>query len=188
MFTLQIVTASTREGRTGQLIADWFIAFARKHGKFNIEPVDLKQVNLPMYNEPRHPRLRQYEFEYTKAWSAIVARADAFVFVTPEYNHTAPPALINAIDYLNHEWAYKPAAFVSYGGVSAGTRSVQVAKQVLVGMKMMPIPEAVNIPFFNKLINDDTGLFDPGETQDQPARAMLDELLRWTEAMKTLRS
>jgi NAD(P)H-dependent FMN reductase len=92
--------------------------------KFSIDLVDLKEVNLPLLDEPEHPRLQHYRHDYTKAWSATVQRADAYVFVTPEYNHGAPPVLINALDCVFVEWNYKPAGFVSYGGVSAGTRSV----------------------------------------------------------------
>src|SRR5690349_114928 len=121
---LQIVVASTREQRKGPQVAAWFEGEARAHGGFEIELVDLAAVALPLFDEPRHPRLRQYEHEHTRRWSASVERADAFVFVTPEYNYGAPPSLLNALDYLIQEWAYKPVGFVSYGGVSAGTRSV----------------------------------------------------------------
>ena len=69
--------------------------------------VDLADFNLPVYDEPNHPRLRQYVHDHTKAWSASVEAAAAFVFVTPEYNYFAPPALMNALDYLLHEWSYK---------------------------------------------------------------------------------
>jgi NAD(P)H-dependent FMN reductase len=93
---------------------------------------------------------------------------------------------VNALDYLSSEWAYKAAAFVSYGGVSAGTRSVQMAKMLLTSLKMMPIPEAVSIPFFTKLI-DASGVFD-GQTQEAAAKGMLDELARWTGALATLRA
>ena len=78
-----------------------------------------------------HPRLRQYEHDHTKAWSDSVDAADAFVFVTPEYNYFAPPALMNAIDYVLHEWACKPAGIVSYGGASGGMRSAQMLKLLL---------------------------------------------------------
>ena len=184
MDRLQVFITSTRQGRAGDPIATWFLEAARAHGKFEIEAVDLQAVNLPLLDEPNHPRLRQYTQDHTKAWSAIVSRADAFVFVTPEYNFGPPPALVNALDYLFHEWAYKPAGFVSYGGVSAGTRSVQVTKQIVTTLKIVPIPEAVSIPFFFKLLAN--GVFD-GSAQVQAAHAMLDELVRWTAALKTLR-
>jgi NAD(P)H-dependent FMN reductase len=187
MLILQTLIASTRPSRLGPLVGQWFHECARRHGKLEAELVDLADFNLPVFDEPKHPRLRQYEHEHTKAWSAGVARADAFVFVTPEYNYGPPPSLVNALDYLVHEWGYKPVGFVSYGGVSAGTRSVQMTKQIVTALKMMPIPESVAIPFFNQYVDRETGGFDPGETQEKAAGAMLDELLKWAGALKTLR-
>src|SRR3954467_4525184 len=144
---LQVLIASTRPGRVGGKIGAWAFEAAKKHGKFDVELVDLVEVNLPIFDEPKHPRLRQYEHEHTKRWSAIVERADAFVFVTPEYNFGPPPSLLNAMDFLYVEWNYKPVAFVSYGGMSGGVRAVQVAKNTATTLKMAPLYEAVNIPF-----------------------------------------
>jgi len=185
---LQVITASTRDGRQGPLVSAWFMDQARAHGGFEVEEVDLASVNLPLFDEPRHPRLAQYEHEHTKAWSAIVSRADAFVFVTPEYDYGAPASLLNALQYLVREWQYKPAGFCSYGGVSGGTRGVQMTKQVVTTLKMMPMFEAVSIPFFAQHIDRETGGFDPGETQEKAAAVMLTELLRWTDAMRSLRA
>jgi NAD(P)H-dependent FMN reductase len=140
---LQIFIVSTRPARKGTVVAGWFEQQARHHGKFDVEMVDLAQVNLPMMDEPEHPRLRKYQHEHTRAWSARVEQADAFVFVTPEYNFSTPPSLVNALDYLVVEWAYKPVGFVSYGGVSAGLRSVQMTKLLVTALKMMPMAEAV---------------------------------------------
>lgn len=183
---LQIITASTRQGRKGPAVAAWFEQQARRHAMFDIEPIDLAEVNLPLIDEPEHPRFRKYHHDHTKAWSARVDRADAFVFVTPEYNFSAPPSLLNAIDYLFQEWAYKPVAFVSYGGVSGGLRSVQMLKQTVTALKMVPMVEAVSIPFFAKSI-DASGVFTPDELQNKAAAAMLTELRRWTDALAVLR-
>jgi NAD(P)H-dependent FMN reductase len=188
MPNLQVIVASTRDERKGPLIAEWFMGQARAHGQFDVELVDLKDVALPLFDEPRHPRLQQYEHEHTRRWSASVQRADAFVFVTPEYNFGTPPSLVNALDYLVKEWAYKPAAFVSYGGVSAGLRGVQMSKQMVGALRMVPVVEAVAIPFFPQHIDAATGVFDPGEVQAKAAAAMLDELLKLANALKPLRS
>ncbi len=184
---LEIIIASTREGRSGERVGRWFEGVARAHGAFEIEMVDLAEVDLPLFNEPAHPRLRQYRHDHTRAWSKTVARADAYVFVTPEYNHGAPPSLLNALDYLVHEWAYKPAGFVSYGGVAAGTRALQMAKLVVVALKMMPMLEAVNLPFFATQLNKETGAFEPPVAQADAAKAMLTELARWSQALAGLR-
>ena len=186
MSSLAIIVASTRQGRSGHAIASWFVEQVRAHGKFDADLIDLKVVNLPMLDEPNYPRLHQYQHAHTKTWSARVARADAFVFVTPEYNYGTPPALVNALDYLFAEWNYKAVGFVSYGGVSAGTRSVQMTKQIVTTLKMVPLVEAVHIPFFSKLMAD--GVFKGGETYDKAAATMLDELVRWTQALKVLRT
>jgi NAD(P)H-dependent FMN reductase len=185
---LQIFIVSIRPSRKGPLVAAWFERQARQHGGFEIEVVDLAEVNLPMMNEPEHPRLRRYQHDHTKAWSARISKADAFVFVTPEYNFSSPPSLVNALDYLVHEWAYKAAGFVSYGGISGGLRSVQMTKLLLTSLKVVPLYESVAIPLFANYLDSATGAFSPGETQEKAAVAMLDELARWTAALSALRA
>jgi NAD(P)H-dependent FMN reductase len=183
---LHVIIASTRPGRAGLPVAQWFFAQAQKHAKFELELVDLKEVNLPLLDEPQHPRLQQYTHAHTKAWAASVKAADAFVFVTPEYNFSAPPALLNALDYCYLEWNYKPAAFVSYGGISGGLRSVQMIKQIATTLKLVPLVEAVTIPFYSNHMKD--GVFHGTDVMEKSCTTMLDELLRWSEALKVLRS
>ncbi|HZR46464.1 MAG TPA: NAD(P)H-dependent oxidoreductase [Candidatus Manganitrophaceae bacterium] len=187
MLNLQVIIVSTRPGRVGLPVGEWFHQHALRHGKFAVERIDLAALNLPLFDEPKHPRLRQYAHPHTQAWSATVARADAFAFVTPEYNYGVPPSLVNALDYLVHEWAYKPVGFVSYGGLSGGTRAVQMAKQIVTALKMMPIPEGVAFPFFTQRI-DPAGTFAATEEHRKGADLMLDELLKWAEALRPLRS
>jgi NAD(P)H-dependent FMN reductase len=186
MSNLTIVIASTRPGRAGLPIANWFVERARAHGGFDITLVDLAALNLPMMDEPDHPRLRRYRNQHTKIWSATVDAADAFVFVTPEYNHGYPATLKNAIDYLNHEWACKPVGFVSYGGVSAGTRAVQQLKPVVSVLRMVPVPGEVNIPFHPQFF-DDQGSLRPNEIMEQAADAMLDGLVGMEQVLRPLR-
>ena len=133
-----------------------------------------------------HPRLQKYENQHTKKWSRLIDEADAFIFVTAEYNHGYTAPLKNAIDYLYNEWKNKPAAFISYGGISAGTRAVQALKQVLNTLKMVPVTEAVNIPFFFKYINDEN-VFVAEESMIKGANVMLSELLNWTITLKEIR-
>lgn len=182
---LQVVIVSTRPVRTGVPVARWFFDRACAHAKFEVELVDLKEVDLPLVHESRRDQAR--DRPHVQAWSASVASADAFVFVAPEYNYGAPAPLVNALDHLRAEWAYKPAAFVSYGGVSGGMRSVQMTKLLMTTRKMMPIPEAVRIPHVAQSL-DDAGAFAGGEAFDVAARVMLDELHRWSEALRVLRS
>lgn len=184
---LHVVTVSTRPGRKGPKVAAWFVEQATKHDKFDVRAVDLAEVALPLFDEPKHPRLGQYEHAHTRKWSALVDEADAFVFVSPEYNFSTPVPLLNALTFLAREWAYCAAGLVSYGGVSAGLRAAQATKLTLTSFKVMPLPEAVSIPFFDKLIKED-GSFDPGAVQEKAATLMLDELAKWTEALRPLRA
>lgn len=187
MLRLQIIVVSTRPGRKGPAVAAWFEQQARAHGAFEVEVVDLAEVGLPLFDEPDHPRLRKYQHDHTKRWSAIVERGDAYVFVTPEYNFAAPAGLVNALTYLHSEWARKPAAFVSYGGVSAGLRGVQMAKQLLTTLDMMPISAGVPIPLFSSRIAAD-GTFTSDERLNGSAAATLTELARWAEALAPMRA
>jgi NAD(P)H-dependent FMN reductase len=184
---LHIIVASTRPGRVGMPVAEWFLDRAIRHRGFDVELVDLADWNLPFVDEPNHPRMRRYTQQHTRAWSASVEQADAFVFVMPEYNHGFNAPLKNAIDYLHDEWFYKPVGLVSYGGVSAGTRAAQMLTHVLSTLKMVPIPEAVSIPFVAQFLDDD-GQIQANEVMETAATTMLDELVRWTTALATLRT
>jgi len=186
MPNLTIIIGSTRPGRAGAAIAQWFAARAKDHGGFDVTVVDLAEVGLPLLDEPNHPRLRHYTRQHTKDWSAIIDAADAFVFVTPEYNNGYPAALKNAIDYLHHEWRNKPVGFVSYGGVAAGTRAVQQLKQVVTALRMLPVYDSVNIPFHAQLLDSD-GVLQPNEVMEKAADTMLDELVRTEAALRPLR-
>ena len=183
---LHVVTVSTRPGRIGPAIAAWFHGFAKTHGKFDAVGVDLADFNLPIYDEPHHPMRRKYEHEHSKKWAASVNAADAFVFVTPEYNFFPPPSFVNAIDYLFWEWQYKPVAFVGYGGISGAQRSTPGARLMASSMKMMPIPEMVVLPNVFQQLKD--GNFTANEFNEQGATAMLNELAKWEGALAPLRA
>lgn len=182
---LLLVIASTRPGRIGLPVAQWFQRLAVAQGDFEVRVADLAEIQLPFLDEPHHPRLRRYTHQHTKDWSAVVEAADAFVFVMPEYNYGFNAPLKNALDYLFQEWQYKPAGFVSYGGVAAGTRALQMVKQVVTALKMMPV-DAVSLPFVSRLL-DAEGHLRPDEPTEAAAGAMLAELRRWSGALRPLR-
>ncbi|WP_332698017.1 NADPH-dependent FMN reductase [Bosea sp. (in: a-proteobacteria)] len=182
---LHTIIASTRPGRVGPVVANWFHEIAQAHPGFDAHLVDLATFGLPVYDEPKHPVMRDYAHEHTRRWSASVAAADAYVFVTPEYNFGPTPALLNALNYVYSEWTYKPCAFVSYGGVSGGLRAVQVTKQIVTALKMMPIVEAVTVPMVGQLIKD--GKFAANDLHRQSAANLLGELGKWAGALKPLR-
>lgn len=185
-YQLKVIIASTRPTRKGPIVADWFLKLLEEHSEFEVEVLDLKKIDLPMMDEEEHPRFQNYKNEHTKKWSKTIDGADAFVVVTPEYNYSYPASVKNALDYLSNEWKEKPWGFVSYGGVSGGTRSVQDMKMPLTTLNIMPLSQAVNIPFFTQFINDE-GVFEGNEPLVKSAHSMLTELLRWTEALKGMR-
>jgi NAD(P)H-dependent FMN reductase len=183
---LNILICSTRPGRVGPQVGAWAHAAAQAHGGFEARLVDLAAFQLPIFDEPEHPRLRRYMHEHTLAWSASVNEADAFLFVLPEYNFGPPGALVNALNYLVLEWNYKAVGFVSYGGMSGGIRAVQVTKGLLTTLKVVPMLEAVAIPLVGQQLQANGGLA-ANPANGAAATAMLDELLRWTCALQELR-
>src|SRR5699024_595323 len=186
MHQLKVILASTRSERKGPAVADWFMGIIDNHHEYEAELLDLKEIDLPFLDEPKHPKLQNYQHEHTKQWSQMIDEADAYVFVTCEYNYGLPAPLKNALDFVYHEWTYKPAAFVSYGGVAGGARSVQMIQQVITTQKMVPLFEAVHLPFFAQHIDHD-GIVKAPEVREQAAENMLEELERWSKALKPMR-
>ena len=183
---LKIITASTRPGRAGPTIAKWVAEQASSHDAFEVEALDLADFKLPLLDEPSHPRLQQYQHEHTKRWAAAIAPADAFLFVIPEYDFFLNAALVNALQYLSIEWAYKVAGTVSYGGVSGGLRSAQELRQLLGNLNVMAIPQSVPLPFFAKFISEDQ-VFTPNEQMTDGLKLVLGELAKWGTALQPLR-
>ncbi|WP_291914833.1 NADPH-dependent FMN reductase [Chitinophaga sp. CB10] len=186
MLKLKVITSTTRPGRKGPVIARWIAAVAEQTGNFEVEVIDLGAINLPMMDEAFHPRMKKYEHAHTKKWSATIDEADAFIFVTAEYNYSMPAPLKNALDYLYWEWNNKPAGIVSYGGASGGTRAAQMLKQVLTTLKVMPLPEGVILSFFDKHINEQEE-FVATESAEKSAQVMLHEVKQWSAALQSLR-
>lgn len=184
---LKIITSTTRPGRKGPAVAHWIAETASRHDKFEVELLDLAKIDLPLFDEPDHPRLKNYRNDHTLEWSRQIDEADAFIFVTAEYNHGFTAPLKNALDFLHREWNYKPAGFVSYGGMAGGTRAVHMLKEVLTTLKIVPLVEAVHMPFFAENL-DEKGLLRPREINEKAAQTMLDELARWAEALRPLRN
>ena len=183
---LHTIICSTRPGRVGPAVGRWFNDFANSHGSFDSRLVDLADFQLPVYDEPKHPVMQQYQHDHTRAWSQSVASADAYVFVLPEYNYCPPPSFFNALNYVYREWNYKPCGFVSYGGASGGLRSAQVAKQLVTTLKMMPMPEGVMVQMVAKQL-DEQGVFQASSQHESSGKSMLEELAKWAGALKPLR-
>ena len=185
MYKLKISTSTVRPGRKGPIVTDWIAEKARQKNGFEVEILDLKEINLPLMDEPNHPRLKKYQHEHSKNWSAKIEEADAFIFVTAEYDFNYPAPLRNALEFLFNEWGYKAAGIVSYGGVSAGTRAAKSLSGDLTAFRMVPLVDAVNIPFFTEFIKEDKLISN--DKMDKAAENLLKELERWTRGLKMIR-
>jgi NAD(P)H-dependent FMN reductase len=184
---LQIIIGSTRPGRAGAAVGSWFHDIAVKHDACTVEILDLAAIALPLLDEPNHPRLGRYVHDHTKRWSEMISAGDAFVFVVPEYNRGYNAATKNALDYLCREWQRKPVGFVGYGGVAAGSRSIQGLIPVVGALGMIPVTRSVNIPLINRMVTAE-GEFTPNRRLDESAAEMLDELSSWAADLAATRS
>jgi NAD(P)H-dependent FMN reductase len=171
---LQIVIGSTRPGRRGGAVARWFCDAAIRHDRFDVELIDLAEVDLPLLDEPQPPGRGRYAHDHTRRWSQRISAGDAYVFVVPEYNHSYNAATKNALDYLKDEWRHKPVAFVSYGGSAAGARAVEALVPVVVALDMKPLGRAVHIPGIGRMVAD--GVLRTDDRLDASGLSLLDEL------------
>lgn len=185
MINLKVITASTRPERKGIYVSQWVIESLRSNSYFQVEHLDLKEVNLPFLDEPHHPRFHNYTRQHTKDWSTKISEADAYIFVIPEYNYGYTAPLKNAIDFLFKEWAYKVVGIVSYGGLAGGTRATQMFKQVLTTLKMVPVTESLPIPFFASHIKD--GIFVPTEILNNGLHEMFQEMIKVDKGLRMIR-
>jgi NAD(P)H-dependent FMN reductase len=172
---IQIILASTREGRVGDKVAAWVLGKAQQRTDATFELVDLRDWPLPHFNDPNYPGTGEYSYDYTKKWSAHVQKAQGYIIVTCEYNHGYPGVLKNALDHLYKEWHGKPVAYVSYGGVAAGTRAVEQLRQVTNELHMVQVHDEVNIPFIAKAF-DDQGTLQNEDIHARKLASLLDEL------------
>src|SRR5713226_8399335 len=152
MIKTAIVIGSTRPGRKAETVARWVYEIAKKRDDSEFEIVDIKDFNLPMLDEPMSPMMGQYSHPHTKAWAAKIASFDAFVFVTPEYNHSTSGALKNALDFLYREWNNKAAGFVGYGG-AGGTRAVEQLRLVMGELQIADVRAQVALSMFTDFEN-----------------------------------
>ncbi|MEV4753354.1 bifunctional NAD(P)H-dependent oxidoreductase/GNAT family N-acetyltransferase [Streptosporangium sp. NPDC049248] len=182
-----VLMCSTRPGARGPAVGEWLIeTIAPRAVELGVElvPVALGDLGLPFLDEEDPPASGVYRHEHTKRWSTMVDAADGFIAVTPEYNYGMPATFKNALDYLGREWAWKPMGFVSYGNTSAGTRSVQHAKQVVTTLRLVPLGATVALRIGDTMEN---GRLRPDAGRDATATGVLDELVRVAHALRPLR-
>jgi len=184
MLKIAIITGSTRPGRKSEAVARWVYDIAAKRSDASFEVVDIAAFDLPLFDEALPPSMNQYAKPHTKAWAAKIATFDAFVFVTPEYNHSTSGALKNAIDFLYREWNDKAAGFVGYGG-AGGARAVEHLRLVMGEIKVADVRAQVALSLYTDFENFST--LKPGPQQAAAVNAMLDDLVPWGQALQTMR-
>lgn len=185
MVNIAVVVGSTRPGRRSRQVADWVLSRATSRGGADFEMLDLADYNLPLLDEPMPPSLGDYQHGHTKAWARTISRFDGFVFVTAEYNHSVPGVLKNALDFLYAEWNNKAAGFVSYGS-AGGVRAVENLRLIAGELQMADVRAQVALPFATDF--EDFSKFRPSQTAEDALEPLLDQLISWTTALKTLRT
>src|SRR5947199_7313709 len=184
MIRIAIIIGSTRPGRKGEAVAKWVYEIAQKRSDAEFELVDIKDFNLPLLDEPMSPIMGQYTHQHTKDWSAKIASFDAYVFVTPEYNHATSGALKNAIDFLYHEWNNKAAGFVGYGG-AGGTRAVEHLRLVMGELLVADVRAQVALSLHTDFAN--FSVFKPAPHHEKSVHDVLDQVIAWGGALRSLR-
>jgi NAD(P)H-dependent FMN reductase len=184
MLKIAIIIGSTRPGRNGEAVAKWVYEIAQKRTDAEFELVDIKDFNLPLLDEPMPPIMGQYSKPHTKVWAAKIGSFDAYIFVTPEYNHGTSGALKNAIDFLYREWTNKAAGFVSYGG-AGGARAVEQLRLVLAEVEVATVRNQVLLSMFHDFEN--FSVFKPAAHHEKSVNAMLDQVIVWGGALKRTR-
>lgn len=195
MSRIAIIVGSTRPGRRTAVAAQWVAEVAARHaaalaGDVTFEVVDLADQNLPLLDEEVPAVFGEYAHEHTRRWSETVDGFDGFVFVTPEYNHSIPAALKNAIDFLHSEWHHKAAGFVSHG-VHGGTHAVAQLREVMAEVMVADVRTHVALSAFDDFLLEsptDPGVISPGDHQEPTLVEMLDEILAWSDALGSLRN
>jgi NAD(P)H-dependent FMN reductase len=184
MSKIAIIIGSTRPQRVGEAVARWVYDIAKKRNDVTFELVDIIDFRLPLLDEPIPPSQGKYSKEHTKNWAAKIAQFDAYIFVTPEYNHGIPGALKNAIDFLYKEWNNKVAGFVSYGS-SNGVRAVEQLRLVMAEMQIADVRAQVGLSLATDFVNYKE--FKPDPRHEKTLNTLLDQVIVWANALKTVR-
>lgn len=185
MLNIGIILGSTRPGRNGEAVANWVVEHTRARSDARYELVDIKDYDLPLLDEPIPPSQGRYSRPHTKRWAAKIASFDAFVFVTPEYNHSTSAALKNAIDFLYAEWNNKAAGFVSYGSMG-GARAVEHLRVIMGEVQVADVRAQVMFSLATDFKN--YSQFEPHPRHEKELDALLQQLVAWGEALRAVRT
>jgi NAD(P)H-dependent FMN reductase len=178
---LMILFGSSRHGRKGEVVANWTKDLAKSDGRFEVDYVDLQTLNLPFFDEPLSPfTMARKGVDYTnsegKLWAGRVGNSEGLIIVTPEYNHGYPGVLKNALDWVGPEWVDKPVGFISYGGISGGSRVVEQLRTVTIELGLIQVANPIHFNFFEQAFNE-TG-HPVRESKNDELKRMFDEVLR----------
>lgn len=184
MLRLAIILGSTRPGRIGESVARWVHELAGRRSDAEFELVDVAEFDLPLLDEPIPPSQGKYSKGHTQRWAAKIGSFDGYVFVTPEYNHGTSGALKNAIDFLYAEWNNKAAGFVGYGS-AGGVRAVEQLRLVMAEVQVATVRNQVALSLFTDF--EEYTKFKPAAYHEKSLEQMLDQLVAWSGALKTLR-
>ncbi|GAA2477031.1 NAD(P)H-dependent oxidoreductase [Streptomyces gobitricini] len=184
--TLAVIVGSNREGRFGPVIADWFLAHATRRTDFTVDVIDLADPDTDLPTSLSHDPAPAVRDRLAKV-SPTLSAADAFVVITPEYNHSFPASIKNLIDWHFAEWQAKPVGFVSYGGMSGGLRAVEQLRQVFAEMHAVTVRDTVSFHNAHGHFDEDGRHKDP-TAPDAAAKAMLDQLAWWANALRDAKS
>jgi NAD(P)H-dependent FMN reductase len=187
MIRIAIIVGSTRPGRKAEPVARWVHDLAAERGDATFELVDLADYDLPHLDEPVPAAMgADYSRPHSRAWAATIASFDGYVFVTPEYNHSTSGVLKNAIDFLYVEWHNKAAGFVGYG-LNGGTRAVEHLRLVMGELQVADVRQQVALSVFTDFDDMEAGL-RPADHHQVTLHTMLDQLIAWSGALKSLRT
>lgn len=189
MTTIAVIVGSTRQGRFSEKPAAWILELVQRRD-VEARLLDLRDYPMPFFDEgvpPAMPGRAPYSNEVVHRWTAEIAAADGFVFVTPEYNNGPPAVLKNALDWVYPEWNRKAAAFVGYGS-AMGARGVQQLREAAIELQLAPIRTSVHVPVATLMAHFRGGDVAAGLVElEARANTMIDELLWWTASLKVAR-
>jgi NAD(P)H-dependent FMN reductase len=185
MIRVAIILGSTRPNRNGEAVAKWVYEVSKTRDDAEFLLVDLKDFDLPLLDEPAPPSMGQYTRVHTKKWAETIASFDAYVFVTPEYNHSTSGALKNAIDYLYKEWNNKSAGFVGYGGVE-GVRAIEHLRLIMAELQIADVRAQVSLSLITDFEN--YHVFKPASFHQKNVHQMFDQVIAWANVLKLLRT
>jgi NAD(P)H-dependent FMN reductase len=186
MLKIQIIIGSTREGRAGETVGKWVFTVLSKHTDINAELIDLRDYPLPFFDDPISPSVvKEYTNPQVKLWAKKIGEGDAYIIVTPEYNHGYTAVLKNALDYIYYPWNNKAIAFISYGYSANGSRAVEQLRQIVIELQMAPIRNSVHLSLMPQPFSKEGEMLIPH--YNNSLEKLFSQLFWWAKALQNAR-